>query len=87
MGTSTDESLPIPNLKNIYDNPLLVSSIVPSTPVDEVEDERSDHVMVVDKIIRVLANSSSVDHAMEGSLSNASSSSNKPNDDMILSHF
>lgn len=43
--------------------------------------------MVVDKIIRVLANSSYIDHAMEGSLSNASSSSDEPNDDMILSHF
>lgn len=86
-GSSTGGSLSLHNPDNIFDNPLLISSVVPSTPVEEVESKKSDHAMVVDKMVRVLLNAPSTDHAMEGSLSDTSLSSDEPDDNTILSNF
>lgn len=73
--------------KNIPKNSMLISSVVPCSPIDNEEEDRSNHVITVDKLIRVLTNSSSADHAMEDSLSVVSGSSVELDDDMLLSQF
>lgn len=43
--------------------------------------------MVVDRIVNVLANPLPSDHAMEGTLSDNTNSSDESDVDMVLSHF
>lgn len=87
LSSPTDGSLSLGILDNFSENPILISSVVPSTPVMGVGHDTSSHAMVVESLVEVLAIPLCSDHSMETSHSDASLSSDEPNDDIILSHF
>lgn len=83
----TDGSLSLGPPDNISKNPLLISSVVPSSPAEGDGHDSSSHAMVVESVVGVLGIPLRPDLTMETSHSEASLSPDEPDDDMILNHF